>query len=247
METVTVSQLLQQHADLCSSSYREGIFGKDLIDFHKMQSPEEPEFLKLVADLFFGEAETWLNEMTILLQEQEVDYRKLEKIVVAFRKPSVRFPNNMVELLVLSSVLDPTDCFRSFDVEAICKLACIYYPDDFPENDKRLDVSNHFEFQALSTISELCQLLFKTKKSIIYPLLDRLIRLVLTLPVSTATAERTFSAMSFVKNKLRKKMEDVFLQDYLITYIEKEVAEKFDNDSIIEVFYKMKKHRLQLK
>nr|XP_017250691.1 PREDICTED: uncharacterized protein LOC108221313 [Daucus carota subsp. sativus] len=167
-----------------------------------------------------------------------------------------RFPENTVELLVLSSALDPTDCYKSFDIEAICRLACSYYPDDFSENDKLhlkfqlehyiLDVSQHPEFQILTTISELCQLLNKTKKSDIYPLLDRLIRLVLTLPVSTATTERAFSAMSFVKTKLRNKMEDDFLHNYLITYIEKEVAENFDNDSIIDMFYKMKNRRSQL-
>lgn len=52
--------------------------------------------------------------------------------------------------------------------------------------------------------------------------------------------------MKFVKNRLRNKMEDDFLHNYLITYIEKDVAEKFDNDSIIDVFYKMKNRRLAL-
>lgn len=95
----------------------------------------------------------------------------------------------MVELLVLSSALDPADLFRSFHVEAIYKSASTYYPDDFFEYDKLhlkyqlehyiLDISEHTEFQALRIISELCQLLFKTRKSIIYPLLDLLTRLVL--------------------------------------------------------------------
>ena len=87
-----------------------------------------------------------------------------------------RFPVNTVELLVLSSALDPTDCYKSFDIEAICKLACFYYPDDFSENDKLhlkfqlehyiLDVSQHPEFQIVTTISELCQLLYKTESQI---------------------------------------------------------------------------------
>jgi hypothetical protein len=55
--------------------------------------------------------------------------------------------------------------------------------------------------------------------------LGRLIRLVLTLPVSTATTERAFSAMKLVKTRLRNKMEVGFLRDCLIIYIEKEIAE----------------------
>lgn len=40
-------------------------------------------------------------------------------------------------------------------------------------------------------------------------------------------------------------MGDGFLKNYLVAYVEREVAEQFDNDSIIEVLYKMKKYRAQ--
>ena len=59
------------------------------------------------------------------------------------------------------------------------------------------------------------------KKSEIYHLLDRLIRLVLTLSVSTATIERVLSVMKIIKTRLCSKMEDEFLANSLITYIEK--------------------------
>ena len=42
--------------------------------------------------------------------------------------------------------------------------------------------------------------------------IDRLIRLVLTLPVSTATMERAFSAMKLLKTRLRNKMKDDFFE-----------------------------------
>ena len=99
----------------------------------------------------------------------------------------------MVELLVLSSSLDPRDDYVSFKVDDICKLANKFYPKDFTEQEKlhlkfqlelfELDVRQNFDLQKVSTISELCQVLVKTRKSIIYPLVDRLIRLVLTHPV----------------------------------------------------------------
>ena len=76
----------------------------------------------------------------------------------------------------------------------------------------------------MSTISKLCQELMKTGKSMIYSLVDKLIRLVLTLPISTATTERSFFAIKIVKTKLQNKMEDDYLGSYMITYIEKEIA-----------------------
>jgi len=46
--------------------------------------------------------------------------------------------------------------------------------------------------------------------------------------------------MKIVKTKLRNRMEDDFLADYLIVYIEKEIAERFTIDMTIDDFYYMK-------
>ncbi|XP_012448837.1 uncharacterized protein LOC105772033 [Gossypium raimondii] len=99
-----------------------------------------------------------------------------------------RFNENVVELLTLTTALDPKEFFKS---------------------------------------------LVESGKSVMYPLVDRLIRLILTLPVSTASSEHTFSAMKIVKTRLRSKMEDDFLRSSLVVYIEKEIVEKFDINEII--------------
>ena len=78
-------------------------------------------------------------------------------------------------------------------------------------------------------------------------MIDRLIRLVLTLPVSTATAERAFSAMKRIKTMLRNKMENDFLADNMIVHIEKELAENYDADSIIKEFGAIRQRRVQFK
>jgi len=77
-------------------------------------------------------------------------------------------------------------------------------------------------------------------------LIDRLICLVLTLPVSTATIERTFSAMKHVKTVLRNKMKEELLADSMMIYIERELVEDIDSDSIIDEFYSTKYRRVQL-
>ena len=74
-------------------------------------------------------------------------------------------------------------------------------------------------------------------------MIDRLIRLVLTLPVSTATIERAFSVMKLLKTKLRNRMEDEFLADNMIVYIEKEIAGNFIIEMIMDEFYSMKNRR----
>jgi len=105
------------------------------------------------------------------------------------------------------------------------------------------DVPNHPKLKNMSSIVDLCQGLVKTEKSILYPLVDKLIRFILTLPVSTATIERAFSAMKIVKTRLCNRMKDDFLANYLIVYIEKEIAERFTIDMIIDDFCSMKERR----
>ena len=71
-------------------------------------------------------------------------------------------------------------------------------------------IVQHPNFKKLSSISELCQWLVKTQKSLFYPYVYRVITLVLTLLVFTVTIEWVFSTMNIIKNSLRNKMEDDF-------------------------------------
>ncbi|KAH1055589.1 hypothetical protein J1N35_033654 [Gossypium stocksii] len=105
----------------------------------------------------------------------------------------------------------------------------------------QLDAHQSKELQKASTVAKLCQVFVEITKSSIYPLFDRIIRLVLTLPVPTATTERSFSTMKIVKTRLRNKMEDDFLSTYLVEYIEKEIAQEFSTYFIIDEFNLMKK------
>ena len=137
-------------------------------------------------------------------------------------------------MLILSSALDPRECRESFRICDVCQLADKFYPADFIDIDKMnlkiqlehyvYNVVRHPEFKSLSTISDLSQWLVSTRKATIFPLVYRIIVLLLTLPVSTATTERSFSVMRIVKTRLHNKMEDEFLTDSLIMYIEREIA-----------------------
>ncbi|GJV48104.1 zinc finger MYM-type protein 1-like protein [Tanacetum coccineum] len=129
-----------------------------------------------------------------------------------------KFNESVLELLHLSVTLDPK---KSFNADDICKLITKYYPLDFTEQERielRLELQ-HFKLDSdpklknVSSLSVLCRGLQETEKSEMYPLIDRLIRLILTLPVSTATSERAFSKMKLVKTRLRSTMSDDFLKN----------------------------------
>ena len=62
--------------------------------------------------------------------------------------------------------------------------------------------SNDF-FLKFQGVSELAKKLVSTMKHETYPLVYLLVKLALTLPVATATVERSFSAIKYIKNELR--------------------------------------------
>ncbi|XP_059441887.1 uncharacterized protein LOC132174212 [Corylus avellana] len=164
-----------------------------------------------------------------------------------------RFSEQAVELLILCVALSHKDTYKSFKIDDICKLAEKFYPRDFTEQEKiclkfqlqhyKLDVPKHQDFQTMSTLFELYRGLVVSEKSKIYPLIDRLIRLVLTLPVSIATTERAFSAMKLIKTRLRTRMEDEFFADHLVVYIEKGIAKNFTSEMIMDEFYSISNRR----
>ena len=67
--------------------------------------------------------------------------------------------------------------------------------------------SNDF-FLELQGVSELVEKLVSIRKHETYPLVYLLMELVLTLPVATATIERSFLTIKYIKDELRNQMRD---------------------------------------
>ncbi|KAL4090727.1 hypothetical protein QTP88_025508 [Uroleucon formosanum] len=76
-----------------------------------------------------------------------------------------------------------------------------------------------------------------------YPNLSTLYKIFYTLPVSSATAERSFSRRKLIKTFLRSTLTEEKLSNLAILSIEKCTAEKIDFDKVIETFAQMKKRR----
>jgi hypothetical protein len=64
--------------------------------------------------------------------------------------------------------------------------------------------------------------------------------LLITLPVSTASAERAFSSMKIIKTRLRNKMEDDNLANNLLVHIECDILEDYNYDDVISDFKSIK-------
>ncbi|KAL6213357.1 hypothetical protein ACLB2K_012804 [Fragaria x ananassa] len=166
-----------------------------------------------------------------------------------------RFSEEASKLLILSSTLDPHDKFRNFKCEDVCNLAKQFYPEDFVDGEMyalesecafyEINMRSDPKFKNMEFISDLCRTLVQIRKSEFFPMLYRLICLVLTIPVYNATTERAFSAMNIIKNKLRSKMRDKYLGDCMVLYIEKEYVESVTNEEVIKEFEALSTRRVR--
>ncbi|KAL4594939.1 hypothetical protein ACB092_12G055100 [Castanea dentata] len=135
-----------------------------------------------------------------------------EVIDLQLQELNNRFSEVTTELLLCMACLNPSDSFSAFDIQKLTRLAK-FYPSDFSETDVLaldnqfqtyiVDMRTNNEFLELKGIGDLARKMVETNKDVIYPLVYLLVKLVLTLPVATATVERSFSAMKYIKNELR--------------------------------------------
>ncbi|TXG60494.1 hypothetical protein EZV62_015067 [Acer yangbiense] len=108
------------------------------------------------------------------------------------------------------------------------------------------DMRSSIEFSELNGLTELAQKMVENKKDKVFPLVYLLLTLALLLPVATATVERVFSAMNIVKTDLRNRMGDEWLNDSLLAYVEKDIFDTIDKETIMQRFQNMKSCRGKL-
>ncbi|XP_076927813.1 uncharacterized protein LOC143591512 [Bidens hawaiensis] len=165
------------------------------------------------------------------------------------------FSEETSDLLTCISSLSPCDGFRGFHIPKLLRLADMY-PYDFDEKDKdRLhtelevyidNLKEDTRFANLNNISSLVQLMVETKKHNNFTLVYRLLKLALVLHVATATVERCFSAMKYIKSDLRNRMGDEHLSESCICFVKKDSLRKVSIDDVMDRFQKMKPRRMQL-
>jgi hypothetical protein len=169
---------------------------------------------------------------------------------------NLMFNEKVMDLVSVSLNLISKRGFTSFQPSEICKLVEKYYSADFNQQERiGLEYQlNHFVVEAsrsddlkrIATLAELYQCLIDTGRYRVFHLIDRFLRLFLTLPVLTSSAERAFSALKIIKTRLRNKMEDGFLSNNMIVHIEGELLKDYNYEDIIADFKDVKDRKVDL-
>ncbi len=99
------------------------------------------------------------------------------------------------------------------------------------------EIAEMNSLEALKATEEICQNLHK------------LFRILATLPISTATAERSFSYLRIIKNYLRNSMKQERLSGLALMYMNETNGDsvKMDSQIILDKWYSKRNRRIDLK
>uniref|UniRef100_A0A8R7Q907 HAT C-terminal dimerisation domain-containing protein n=1 Tax=Triticum urartu TaxID=4572 RepID=A0A8R7Q907_TRIUA len=166
-----------------------------------------------------------------------------------------RFDEVNTELLRCMASFSPAKSFSSFNIDDLVKLAG-FYPHDFDFEEMHqlpfqlnlyiTDVRNDENFTNLRSLAELSMMLVRTGRALRYDIVYKLLKLVLVLPVATAGVERVFSSMNYIKNKLRSKMGQKYLNGCLVTFIERDFFLQVKDEDITTHFQSIKDRKVIL-
>jgi hypothetical protein len=73
----------------------------------------------------------------------------------------------------------------------------------------------------------------------VFYIVYRLLKLVLILPVATASVERNLSSVNYVNNKATNKLSDQCANDCMVTSLEREIFAQVKDEAIISRFQAM--------
>jgi hypothetical protein len=156
-----------------------------------------------------------------------------------------RFDEVNTDFLCCVASIDPANSFYLYDKGKLLKLAQ-FYPKDFSRKDLVnlpiylthfiADMREDQRFSEVKSFVELSVMLVETRKSLKHPIVYKLLKLVLVLPIATASVERVFYAVDLVMNKLRNRVGEQLLYDRLVTFIEREVFMQVKDEALIPHF-----------
>jgi hypothetical protein len=172
----------------------------------------------------------------------------LDVIDSQLRELNDMFDEVNTELLVCMASFNPVESYAACDKDKLVKLAH-FYPEDFSTFELGLlpfQLANFFgimhrdeRLREVKTLAELAVKLVETRWDSIFYVVYRLLKLVLILPVATASVERNLSSVNYVNNKATNKLSDQCANDCMVTCLEREIFAQVKDEAIISRFQAM--------
>ncbi|XP_065642402.1 52 kDa repressor of the inhibitor of the protein kinase-like [Hydra vulgaris] len=138
--------------------------------------------------------------------------------------------------------------------ESSMQNACKFYKEDIEDFATLKNECIHFkEYINIIVVNEQSQINCAEILKIIYdkhlidtfPNLHTVMKIFLTMPITNCEAERSFSRMSYIKNKQRNTMSDDRLADLMLLSIEHKITKSLNYDEVIKEYALIKVRKLR--
>ncbi|KAL4368539.1 hypothetical protein GQ457_05G018380 [Hibiscus cannabinus] len=96
-------QLQRQLVDYRTSLYHEGFLDEQFTQLQELQDENNPDFVVEVVSLFFEDSERLLNELSEALEQQIIDYKRMDAHVHQLKGSSSSIGAQRVQKLCMSS------------------------------------------------------------------------------------------------------------------------------------------------
>ena len=232
----TIDSLTELSNDsLFDNLYRECInFAKD----HSMDQPILPRNIR-VPDKLKDSIKQNKSFSSAEERFKSIYYETLEKVINDLRN---RFTDETLAPLILIECILKTE-HKETDLEKLVELD--FYNDlvnfDLLKNEIVLwthDLKKRKKMKEndLITISYITKLFRDEKLGLDYPNLEMLLIIYLTAPITSVTAERSFSALKRIKTYIRNTTGQNRLNSLALIHIEKEIIEDIDLENLVDIF-----------
>ncbi|XP_068237105.1 zinc finger MYM-type protein 1-like [Palaemon carinicauda] len=128
--------------------------------------------------------------------------------------------------------------------KSLQKLCQFYELEEVDKLQLELKIYSSFPCLPQTTAATMLNLMKENNIQEILLLMLELLTIYATLPVTTATVERTFSKLKLVKTKLRSLSSEERLSDLLLLTVEKDIT--INNSEVISLFKQMAHRRVLL-
>ncbi|KAK6913835.1 Signal transduction histidine kinase, phosphotransfer (Hpt) domain [Dillenia turbinata] len=85
-----VVQMQRRFAEYTASLFREGFLDAQFTQLQQLQDESNPDFVEEVVSLFFEDSEKLVNNLAKALDQQNVDYKRVDALVHQLKGSSAR-------------------------------------------------------------------------------------------------------------------------------------------------------------
>ena len=173
-----------------------------------------------------------------------------EQIISRFKQESMLVPQNIENLLIeaannqdTSPIDIPSSIINMYSRDVNFERAKVQLQmlPDLVKSYKQSQGLSKLEISSMRTITDLLNNVPLAKD--MFSEVDNLLRIYFTMPITTCTAERSFSCLRRVKNYLRSTMSDERLNNVILLHAHKELTDHLDLRDIASTFISANERR----